>query len=846
MNLGSHRLTGLALSGLVLVAALLRWYGLDSSLWGDEISSVQRARASFAYAFQNVSSPLSVWLIRWGALVFGEGERALRLYSFLAGTAAIPLMFLLGRRVAGPAAGLLAALLLALSAYHVHHSQHARYYALMMLAALVWILLAERALLTGRTRWLAAFALSGIAGLLIHEFAIPLYAAIAGGAFLAAACSPAFWRSPRAARRIGLFPLAVVVGGFGLAAVYIAQERIPVGLIALDSLVADEGGAEIGAAPAPDERPHYRLTPADYAAFLRTLVNYPAPSSPVDVLLAVLALVGVAAAGFRRPVIAGALVAVVVVPPLPLFFVDTTHSFAARYFSGAVPALLLLAALGATTLGALVVRAYRARSLDLPIPNRILAGAAFVAVLVGTLVSTQTVGLARYYTWHPEKDWRGLATIMAPLLQPDDHVHYLDPQGIGRWRFRTTVREYYFRQMLPNAEVYLQGLRESIGNPTPGEVAALLREHPHDTHWFYALVGSLGPAAPLLDDIADLRKEVNGLVLWVVGAPTRNLLQEELARRGEIGWTRAAEDEAFSGESAFAFASDEPVQIPFTIRVNEPGHDVPLDLRNESFVAWSDAGEPAGWSRVRGTVSPARQTIPGIAEAAPVLALLPGSEIEQAPREMRLPGQRLEVRALLFAEQADTLALGVRYQHAGQWDEVTTAHPGDAEWRTGTLEVTLPENTAPESVRVFLRCTVDAPGQAYAGQVTGRVVRVRPSLDPTKTYTLSMRLRYDNLRFAEESGNTRAGAGTISLAYHVPGEGDRWLALERFHGTSDWRLARYRIRPGRDIPKNAEWLMLQVLFYGTGRLWIDDIQLEEGAHPTPYTPGRRLPHDERF
>ncbi|MDH5550968.1 MAG: glycosyltransferase family 39 protein, partial [Gemmatimonadota bacterium] len=57
----------------------------------------------------------------------------MRLLPAVFGIVAVPLMFLLGKRLFGARAGLLAATLVAFSPWHIYWSQYGRYYTLVFL-----------------------------------------------------------------------------------------------------------------------------------------------------------------------------------------------------------------------------------------------------------------------------------------------------------------------------------------------------------------------------------------------------------------------------------------------------------------------------------------------------------------------------------------------------------------------------------------------------------------------------------------------------------------------------------------------------------------------------------------
>jgi mannosyltransferase len=72
---------------------------------------------------------LNIWMR------IGDDAATVRLLSALFSTLTIPVIFLLGRRLAGRPAGLLAALVLAVAPFHVHFAQETRMYALLTLLA---------------------------------------------------------------------------------------------------------------------------------------------------------------------------------------------------------------------------------------------------------------------------------------------------------------------------------------------------------------------------------------------------------------------------------------------------------------------------------------------------------------------------------------------------------------------------------------------------------------------------------------------------------------------------------------------------------------------------------------
>lgn len=131
----------LALGGIVLLALALRLLRLGfQPLWWDEGWSVYFATTSLGSMVSltavDIHPPFYYALLHaWIGLV-GAPPLALRLLSVVSGTAAVPLLYWSGRRLAGSRAGLVAALLLAVSPFAIYYSQEVRMYGLVTLLGL--------------------------------------------------------------------------------------------------------------------------------------------------------------------------------------------------------------------------------------------------------------------------------------------------------------------------------------------------------------------------------------------------------------------------------------------------------------------------------------------------------------------------------------------------------------------------------------------------------------------------------------------------------------------------------------------------------------------------------------
>jgi mannosyltransferase len=130
------------LLGLILVAFGLRAWRLDvQALWWDEGISLYLANQDVATILadraRDIHPPLYFLLLRAWVLLVGSSAWATRFLSVILGTLCVPLLYRLGHRLAGPLTGGLAALILALSPFLLHHAQEVRMYALLPLLALL-------------------------------------------------------------------------------------------------------------------------------------------------------------------------------------------------------------------------------------------------------------------------------------------------------------------------------------------------------------------------------------------------------------------------------------------------------------------------------------------------------------------------------------------------------------------------------------------------------------------------------------------------------------------------------------------------------------------------------------
>ncbi len=112
------------------------------------------------------------YLLLRGWLHFGDSVSYIRGLSVVFGVAAIPAIFLLGRKMKSTSFGLISALLLSINAFQVRYAQEVRSYSLLVLLLIVSTYCLISALESGRRRdWNWYIAVSSLA-IYAHFFAV--------------------------------------------------------------------------------------------------------------------------------------------------------------------------------------------------------------------------------------------------------------------------------------------------------------------------------------------------------------------------------------------------------------------------------------------------------------------------------------------------------------------------------------------------------------------------------------------------------------------------------------------------------------------------------------------------
>ena len=363
---GTSRWPLFALAALTVLAFALRVVGIDQTLYADEyfthdIVTGNGLGGVWHDVFHTSITPPLHYGLAWLTVQFGGDSTVLiRLPSLLFGTALVPLVFALGRRIRGDRAGLLAAALIALGPFAIWYSDEARAYATMMFLVALSTYAMLRAL-DGRGRWWwVVYALSACAALWSHYTAV--FVVVAEAAW-------ALWTHRERWRALVIVQAAIAIGYLPWLPGFLEQRRNNTGIEIIGTF-APLGVGDVFRVP------------------LQTLIGHPffrlaiLPGAVGLVLVAVLVvLAGVAVVRRRGPLprlgpllrSEPGLVAILVLATpvgLLLYAVAGSSLYLPRNLSASLPALALL-------VGLLVDQLVRAVPPRLALP----ATAVFVAIL---------------------------------------------------------------------------------------------------------------------------------------------------------------------------------------------------------------------------------------------------------------------------------------------------------------------------------------------------------------------------------------------------------------------------------------------------------------------------------
>ncbi len=483
-----------AVAGLTLLGLAIRLANFDQSLLGDELSTYWILHGhSLGDVLSSVRSndeitPPLYFIFGWLSMKVGPNPEWVRLPSLLAGTATIPLVYMLGSRTVSRAAGLVGAAVMALSPFMIYYSTEARSYALMIALVTASTLALLVALESGRARWWGVYAVCACGALYSHYTSVfPLAAQFVW----------VLWAHRDAIRGLLLANLGVLIGFAPWIPGFIADNNSPT--------------TKILSALQPFTFDYVRLAVENWA------IGYPyvqLGSVPGDLATALIAAGLLIAAG------AGAIRAVQWLRRSRLGFVATLRRVP--------PRLLLVALLAlATPLGEALYSAFGtnllgARNLNASWPGLAVAIGAVVTA-AGPLLSVActalvlsgfTIGAAKTLDADFARiDFAGAADVIEERWAPGDAV--IDAASLTP--VPLTGLDVYLPQTHPESRLGLPLSDHpfSIGDPVPSPnrliAEVLAREAAERGSIFLVTPLPSGDLASPVHQVAELRREKESL-----------------------------------------------------------------------------------------------------------------------------------------------------------------------------------------------------------------------------------------------------------------------------------------------------------------------------------------------
>lgn len=384
----------LLVAASALLAAVLMARSLDAkSLWIDEVLSVAVAELDFGDLWGFVSGEemnMALYhLLLGGWTVLGDGEAAVRSLSVVFAVLTVPVLYLLGARLFTPRVGAIAALLLALNATFFSYGREARSYSLTLLLVTFASYLLVRAVFDTRARYWVAYAVIASLAVYAHLFAAWVIVAHAVALLVS-----------RRRLRLRDRTLALTALGIGVAMIPAAVH-----------VAGGETGRTTDQDTVLSDVPNLFIW---YAGSYR-------PLAAVYVLAASVAVVLAIRRGVLRTWPYALVLSWLVVPIVLALVISVTIDplFVPRYLLVALPALLLLVALG---LAAMPIRAL-----------------SVAALLVVSVASLSWVLRCHPGCQTPTYDFRSATRLMLANARPADGM-FFDPP------YLKTAFVYYARR----------------------------------------------------------------------------------------------------------------------------------------------------------------------------------------------------------------------------------------------------------------------------------------------------------------------------------------------------------------------------------------------------------------
>jgi hypothetical protein len=453
---------------LVLGAGLRVYRAGGESLWLDEACSVEAAvqplSGIVAYTRADVHPPLYYFVLHYWMPIAGSSETALRMLSVVFSTLTILALYRLTAFLFGGPTGLVGALLLAVSPFHLAAAQEARMYALLGLLSLWSMFELARLLDPAHARRRVVFTMYVLTtALMLYTHVYGFFVLVAQALFLGGL---ALWARP---------VLAPVWKRILLAQSLALVLFLPWLQVFLEQLF--------------HVQKNFWIPPAAAGSLAETIAAHAGGPALASILMFFVVLAVLFDTRKRWSGLLVVWIASLVVLPFAVSLFSAPIFLAKYTIAGSLP-FLMLAARGITLL-----------------PIRPLA-----AVVVVAVVAVSGRSVRDYYDTLTKDDWRGMVTAVESLARPGDVVIFNQPYG--------QVPFDYYSRRADLLEFRFLAEREGLTTRSMLEMVKVLARR-SDRVWL--VLSSTDPLSPLLirelesayEIVAHLRERGIGSYLFV-------------------------------------------------------------------------------------------------------------------------------------------------------------------------------------------------------------------------------------------------------------------------------------------------------------------------------------------
>ncbi|HUS71189.1 MAG TPA: glycosyltransferase family 39 protein [Anaerolineae bacterium] len=399
--LSDSRTRNLLLVLTLLLSAGLRLWALDAHcLWNDEVATwVHASAGGVAEVLSSVlrkelPAPPLHFLLTHFVLLLGDTDFTLRFPSVALGVLAVAATYSLGTQLFGREIGLSAALLLAISPFHIRYSQEARAYAQLTLLSVLSLYCLWRSISDSRPRWWFGFVTFATLSLYTHLFALLfLLAEIMFGVGLGLWAASRPEELPEARRKAASFATSLLA---------IATLYAPLVPFLLQAMGRQAGLASVGKG--------MPITSAFVVSMLGSFGSGPGLDLMAFLMLFLFGIIASVRLHRRQLWLTFCWT---VVPFLALWVMQAKHGVHPRYMIFILPVYLVLVSRGLTALGS----AASAR-----LPRGWQHGRSFAFALLISVLAAMSLGRAWSYYAEDRADWRAAAIFLGTTIAPGEEI----------------------------------------------------------------------------------------------------------------------------------------------------------------------------------------------------------------------------------------------------------------------------------------------------------------------------------------------------------------------------------------------------------------------------------------